>query len=217
MATSETKALAIVASSLRRKTRPYDLVTVAEAVQHLVKIHGQARVANLAGVSQEMLRKFLSVLDLPIQVRKLVRARKLDHVTPLSLIARLHSPEKQKVLARLLLAQALTKDEVQDVVQIANRNRGQSIETSIARVVGSRPKKDRVYVIVAPVKKTALKTAAAVGRELRKHGAQQVHQTEKFWIVISDEKGYAALGDLARSRKVSLGDLPSALIREARP
>lgn len=77
----EISALQIVFANIRRKKRKENLVNIAKAFEYLVKNYGSLKaVAEKVGISAEMIRQFLSVLKLPVEVQELFSKREIDSV-----------------------------------------------------------------------------------------------------------------------------------------
>jgi len=205
----EIQALAIVAASLRRKARPYDLLTISRAVNLLIGRYGLQEAAKRADVSPGMLRQFAVLTSLPPDVQDLLASRELDHVSAASFLARLKRDTDKSILARLLVTKNLTREEIQDIVQYANRNESKTLEECVAEVLSSRATKKRIYLIVMSAPSEGLGQSAAA--DLRRLGARQVHVQGSHVIIITDEAGKRELARAAKSADVPLSSLASEL------
>jgi hypothetical protein len=106
----EIRAKQIIFANTKRKKRKEDLVTIARAFDWLVSDRGsRAKVAGEFGLSTEMIRQFLTVLNLPPEVQKLFQDRTLDSVDLAKEIAALGDRDKQIQLAQRI-GDAETKD-----------------------------------------------------------------------------------------------------------
>jgi len=114
---NEEKALATVLSNTRRKKRPDDLVTIAEAMKYLEGLYGsQKAVARKADLSAEMIRQFLTVLELPRSVRALFKNRQIDSVDIAKELAALGDKMKQESTVNTI-ANSKSKD-VRDIKRL---------------------------------------------------------------------------------------------------
>ena len=144
-ALDEQTALAIVFANTRRKKRTEDLVTVAEAFDHLLKVYGsQGAVAKKVGLHPEMVREFLKILSLPAKVKELVRTRKIDRLDVAYKISMLPNREERIEAARERAG--LTTDDVRDVNRLIT-SAGMSAEESKKKVLESRLRGLHVFVM----------------------------------------------------------------------
>jgi hypothetical protein len=141
----EQTARAVVFANTRRKKRTNDLVTVAEAFDHLVKVHGsQKAAAKEVNLSPEMVREFLKILSLPPEVKQLVRTRKIDRLDVAYKISMLPKREEQIKAARQ--SADLSTDDVRDVNRLISST-GMSVEESKKKVLESRLRGLHVFVM----------------------------------------------------------------------
>jgi ParB-like chromosome segregation protein Spo0J len=77
----ENKLLALLYSNFQGKQKTVgDWLSLAEASKKLAEHYGsQQKLADLIGVSRELIRSTIKLADLPPEVKKLVRSRKLSH------------------------------------------------------------------------------------------------------------------------------------------
>jgi len=99
----KTTAWYIAFENTGRKKRPKDLVTVAGAMKYLTGIYGSKEVAEKLNISVEMIRQFLTVLDLPRSVKKLFAGRRLDSVDVAKELAALGDERKQESAAQAIV------------------------------------------------------------------------------------------------------------------
>lgn len=141
----EETALAIVFANTRRKKRTADLITVAKSFEYLVKLYGSRKaVARKVGLSTEMIREFLTVLDLPGEVKKLVSSREIDKLDVALEIYMLKDPEKQSAAAKTIAA--LPSKDVRDIRRLAEQA-NLPIEESRRMVLESKPKGLHIFVM----------------------------------------------------------------------
>jgi len=99
----EATAWAIAFENTGKKKRPKDLVTVAGAMKYLTGLYGSKAVAEKLNISVEMIRQFLTVLDLPRSVKKLFVSRRLDSVDVAKELAALGDERKQESAAKAIV------------------------------------------------------------------------------------------------------------------
>ena len=116
----EIKAKQIIFANTKRKKRKEDLLTIARAFDWLVKNRrSREKVGREFGLSTEMIRQFLTVLNLPAEVQRLFGERALDSVDVAKEIAALPDPDEQVELARKI-ADMGTKD-ARDIKRLVKR------------------------------------------------------------------------------------------------
>jgi len=99
----EATAWAVAFENTRRKKRPKDLVTVADAMKYLTELYDIKVVARKLNLSIEMIRQFLTVLDLPRKVKALFASRQIDSVDVAKELASLGDKQRQETAAKAVL------------------------------------------------------------------------------------------------------------------
>jgi hypothetical protein len=144
----EILAKLLLSIGTRKRWRAADPISTARQLEALIKVAPQKEIAKKLGVSQEMIREFLSLLTLPSNVQELVRARKIsiDAGYRLSLIG---NENYQEALAKSIVARTLTTKEVRGIVQsLLKRNRDMSVSEGVELVVKYRPVVDTEDLVV---------------------------------------------------------------------
>ncbi len=140
-----TKDIALVIANSRKKVRPNTLIEIAEALERLVTHYGSMTEAGKrVDLSAEMVREFLTVLKLPLEVRELIAERKIDKIDIVRKIAALEDPAQQNTAAVAL--SSLTSDEVRDVLRLVN-TAGVSIEEAKRIVMEAKPKGFHIFMM----------------------------------------------------------------------
>ena len=104
-------------------------------------------------ISDSQASRFLSVLELPADIKHLVAfGRSSDSIgfTTAVQLARVNDPDDQRVLATAVLEQGLQMDEVRQVIQLRQRS-GRTIEECLQEVLAMRPTVSRHYVFIGAV------------------------------------------------------------------
>lgn len=141
----EESALAIVFANTRRKKRTADLITVAKSFEYLVRLYESRKaVAEKVGLSTEMVREFLTVLELPEEVKKLISSREIDRLDVALEIYMLKDPKKQVTAAKTI--GGLPSKDVRDIRRLAE-HANVPIEESKRMVLESKPKGLHIFVM----------------------------------------------------------------------
>lgn len=104
-------------------------------------------------ISDSQVSRFLSVLELPADIKHLVAfGRSSDSVgfTTAVQLARVNDPDDQRVLVTAVLEQGLQMDEVRQTIQLRQRS-GRTIEECLQGVLAMRPTVYRHYVFIGAV------------------------------------------------------------------
>ena len=142
---NEKTALATVFSNIRRKRRDEDLVTIAEAFDYLIGLYGsQIATSKKIGLSTEMIRQFLSVLKLPLQVQEFFRAREIDSVDVAKELLALRDKSKQ-IVAASALVYSPSKD-VRDIRRVL-KGKDTSIAEAKKMILELKPKGLHIFVV----------------------------------------------------------------------
>lgn len=141
----ENTALAILFANTKRKKRDVDLLTLAKSCEYLVKLYGsQKAVAEKIGLSKEMIRQFLTVLKLPIEVQKLISNKQIDSIDIVKEIAVLKVSQKQIEAAKSFV-DTLSKD-VRDIKRLV-KDANLPIEEAKKTILELKPRGLHVFVI----------------------------------------------------------------------
>lgn len=140
--------LLIIANTKKRK-RQDDIVTIATYIEILYKNIGDLnKVARLVSLSTDMLKKFLSVNKLSVDVKKLFKTRKIDSVTIAHLLSYFSNDEQLYLIAEILKGNMNT-DDMKVIVPLKNSVSDLKINELVERVISSKDKK--IYLILFPL------------------------------------------------------------------
>lgn len=143
----EEGALALVYANTRRKPekRVADLVAVAKAFEYLVDLYGSRKaVADKVDLSTEMVREFLTVLELPEDVRGLVSSRTIDRLDVALEIYMLKDRHKQVAAAKAIAG--LPSKDVRDIRRVTEQA-NLPIEDSKRIVLEAKAKGLHIFVM----------------------------------------------------------------------
>ena len=117
---NETKALGIMFSSTKRKNRINDLITIAQSCEYLINLYGsRKKVADILGISTEMIRQFVLPLKLPKLVQDLISDRKIDSIDVIMHLNSLKNPNQQ-IKAAQMITDVSSKD-VRDIIKLVKK------------------------------------------------------------------------------------------------
>lgn len=140
----EETALAIVFANTRRKKRTENLLVIARAFDFLKKLYGSvSATAGRVGLSEQMIREFLSVLKLPREIRALVQDRLIDSVDTVYKIS--HLPREEQVAAAMAAAD-LSSQDMRDIQRLS-KTRKIRVAAAKKRVLDAKPKGMHLFVI----------------------------------------------------------------------
>lgn len=142
---TEATALATAYSNTKCKKRPDDLVTVAAAIKYLATLYkSQKKVAEKLDLSVEMVRQFLTVLDLPRKVKALFASRQIDSVDVAKELASLGDKKRQETTARAIV-NSPSKD-VRDIKRLIKTNQYRVTKAKKA-VLDAKPKGLNIFLL----------------------------------------------------------------------
>lgn len=141
----EEDALAIIYANTKRKKRKDNLISVAKAFEFLVKLYGSKEiVARKVGLSSEMVREFLLILKLPLEVQKMVYDRKIDSLDILREISAIRDPALQREASYKFL-NTPSKD-VRDIKRLVKQAR-LTLDKAKKTIIDARPKGLNIFII----------------------------------------------------------------------
>lgn len=230
---TEEKALAILASNLKRKKRNVDMLTISECIDYLRELYGSLReVERRAGVSSEMLREFLLVKKLVERLPNLQRRielREIDSVEVVEEIWKVKGIERQKELVENIARLKLATKDVRSVVQYVNASPNLSIENCIRRVLESKAIVEKRFMVVMELKNSTLEGLRKEAEKLSvsvEDLARSILENLKIKDIISYdmrgklialtvlEDGLKVLKEKAKELKIALEDLAETIIND---
>jgi len=181
---NEETALAIVFANTKRKKRPDDLLTVANAFDYLVRLYGSQKVvAEKVGLSTEMVREFLTTLKLPEEIQKLVSDRRIDSIDIIREISSLKEPSKQ-IAATEAFINSLSKD-VRDIKRLV-KDANASIKDAKKVVLEAKPK--GIHIFVMDFDEEMYRTIIKQARVLKIKPAELVKGIVSEWLKQKQKK-----------------------------
>jgi len=174
----EISALQIVFANIRRKKRKENLVNIARAFEYLVKNYGSLKaVAEKVGLSTEMIRQFLSVLKLPVEVQDLFLKREIDSVDAAKELAVLQSKHKQIRMAKKIAG--VTSDDARDIKRIV-KSGSIPIDEAIRSIL--QAKEEGFNVFMLDFDNETYRSIMKAAKALRKDAAELVREIVIEWL-----------------------------------
>lgn len=143
---NEETALAIIFGNTRRKpeNRKEDILTIAHCFEYLVKLYGSRKtVSEKTGLSDEMIRQFLTALKLPKEIQNMIAERKIDSVDAIRNLATLEE------IKQIETAKVYTKSQSKDARDIKRLLNEGKLDVKEAKnlIDKAKPKKFHVFIM----------------------------------------------------------------------
>ena len=187
-------AIVALIANTRRGKRRLSLLEIREKLRTAVELLGSLRaVADVLGLSQEMLRQFTRVEKLSAPVRALVAARKLDSVDLADRLSRLPLQDQLPVTERAISGE-LTPADVRAILGVRRTSPQTPINEIIDRIIASRNIREYVAEFLAPTPApTHARLMTRLSRLLGKQHIRRVEMNENAGRVVLDSQGRSAL------------------------
>jgi len=235
----EIKAFATLVTNLGKKKRTENLLKLAQYCVDLKKLYGSwAKLAEKikisdarSHISSEMLREFGAVMELPEEVKEMVKNNVITSVDIAYRISRLKNSEDQARLAKAVAQQSLSTSDVRAVVEYKTKSPYVTLEDAIERVIKSKTKVVTRHVVIMELQKNtfdklrneakAMKIniddlALSMLRARVKNDQILSFQMRGIDIIMKlSEDGFNAFRKEAQSSKVPLKDIADKVIKEA--
>lgn len=181
----EDTALSVLFANTKRKKRQVDLITIAQSCQYLANLYGsKLAVAERIGLHTEMIRQFMSLLELPEEVKSLVSSRKIDRLDVAYRIAMLRDPAQQIAVAESLANLASSKD-IRDVMRLVRQSHA-SVEESTKRVMDAKPQ--GLHILVMDFDDEEYRAIRQKAKDLKIGPAELAKQIIEEWLYRKDQE-----------------------------
>lgn len=182
----EITALAIVFGNIRRKKRRENLVRVARAFDFLVKLHGSQRaVSEKVGLSSEMIRQFLTVLELCPKVQQMFLKREIDSVDVAKELFVLKDVGKQLDAARAIAG--MSSKEARDTRRLSRENQT-PIEKAKQTVLQAKGK--NVHIFMVDFDRDTHEKILRVAQLSKKAPAELIRKIVIDWLIKKEKKKF---------------------------
>jgi len=160
----EVKAFATLVTNLGKKKRTENLLKLAQYCVDLKKLYGSwAKLAEKikisderSHISPEMLREFGAVMELPVEVKEMVRNNLITSVDIAYRISRLENSEDQIRLAKNVVQRGLSTSDVRAIIEYKIKNPHVRLEDATERVIKSKTKVVTCHVVIMELQKNTI-------------------------------------------------------------
>ncbi len=208
-------ALAAIIGNTKRVRRRLSLLEVAHHIAVAsAGLGGLRRVADRVGLSEQMLRDFLSVNRLTPAVQELVRSRAIDGVDAAARLARL--PEKdQMAIAEAVATERLDgMGDLRAVLSLRKAVPSASTAQLVERVEESRDIREYLAEFItqdaaSDVSAMQARVAEVIGEENIRH----INVADETGVLAMNAKGRKRLQGFARERGLTKREVIDRLVR----
>lgn len=187
--------IARLLGNTRRRNRPNNIVKIAGDIRLLENDLGSLKeISGALGITTQMLRRFLSVEKLDLEVKNMVRRREIDSVAIIDILRRFE-PESQRAIAKEIILGHLDVDNMKVLSALCMAPSNKTIEDLISSVRDSENKK--VYVIKFKISKDS----ESIER-IRKRFQKIVDAENMISFTISKALGTLELTNLGRKKMI---------------
>jgi len=160
------------------KRKKDDWVTIAKDMKRLSDFYkSPSETARKLGVSYELVRSIMKILELPEEVQGLIREGKILYDAAQRL-SRLDDPKKQIDVARAVAG--LTSHQARDIIQYAKKNPDASLSGFRRRVIKPKATREEIHLTVLPIRQETF-------RRLQRFSERQKIPTQRLILNIIEE------------------------------
>ncbi len=149
---SEEKVLAALYLSLKGpKKKREDWISIAKKCKKLAKMYGSYKeVAEKLGVSYQLVRSIMSLLQLPREVQRLVKEGKILYDAAQRINTVKGKKKKQIEVARAIAG--LTSHEQREIIQYAKKYPNSSLANYKKRLAAPAVEHEKIHVAIIPLR-----------------------------------------------------------------
>lgn len=211
---TESEIIARLILSTKRKKRKYSIVEIANDIYLLKELKGGlGKVADIVGISTDMLKQFLSISNLPEEVIALVDERKIDSVAIVFLLSKFPKEDCLQ-LAKIASEGKLTSSELKILLPYRKQHSSKSIIEILEEVRSS--KNIRVSVIQFPknvTKKTKMEISEIFKAIVGSNDFVDIVEDDRLFNIKIKKAGEMHIRKLAAEKKMSLSNLIITLVK----
>ena len=235
----EVKAFATLVTNLGKKKRTENLLKLAQYCVDLKKLYGSwAKLAERIKISEErshispeMLREFGAVMELPEEVKEMVKNNMITSVDIAYRISRLENSEDQLCIAKTVVQQGLSTSDVRAIVEYKTKNPHVALEDATERVIKSKTEVVTRHVVIMELQKNTFDKLREKAKAMKINISNLVlsmlrARVKAEWILSFgirgtdvimklSEDGFKAFKREAQVLKVPLKDVADEVIKEA--
>lgn len=178
---NEEKLLAILYSNFTRKGKQKDdWIFIAQKLNELKSLYGSdEKVAKNLGLSREMVRSTIKLLELPEKIKKLIRSGQLSQDLGWRLLS-INNRKTQIQIATAIIG--LSAHDARDMIRYAKNNPEASIINQISRLKKSRQDIQRINLIITTLSDEEYKELHQIAKKKNKSINELISEIVKNWI-----------------------------------
>ena len=179
---NEEKNLAILYSNFfpGKGKQKNDWIFIAEKLNELKLLYGSdEKVAKNLSLSREMVRSTIKLLDLPDEIKKLIRARQLSQDLGWRLLA-IKNHKTQIQVANSIIG--LGAHDARDMIRYAKNNPGMPIKDQIARLKKSRANASKLNLVITTLTDEEYSGLQKIAKEKGEGTSKLISEIVKSWL-----------------------------------
>lgn len=178
---NEDKLLAILYSNFSGKGKQInDWIYVAEKLEELKDFYkSEKKVAENLGISYEMVRSTLKLLDLPEEIRQLVKEDKLSQDLGWRLLG-IKNKKNQIIVARAIMG--LSAHDARDMIRYARNNPEKSIKKQIKRLEKSKKQIQKLNLVIVTLEEDNYKILKEISKRNNMDPQKMISKIVNNWI-----------------------------------
>lgn len=202
---NENEIFARIILSTKRKKRELSIVQVANDINSIISIYkDKKKVAELLGLSQNMINRFLSVLKLSERAQKYFKEGKIKVVNVAYYLRTFDEKEQVYILEKIIKGE-MSNQDIRALAPLKKNFPELNIRDLIKKLLNS--KNTKIYVIYFQIPN--LKTEKSfilnkISNVIEKSNIISLKVNEYLGILKISEEGYKKIIDFSKNRKVSI-------------
>ena len=178
---NENKLLAIIYSNFSGKGKQTnDWIFLAKKLKELKDLYkSEKKVAKNTGISYEMVRSTIKLLDLPREIQKLVKDDKLSQDLGWRLLG-IKNKKKQIIVAKAI--EGLDAHDGRDMIRYAKNNPEKKIKEQINRLKQSKKQTENVNLIIITLNDDNYKTLNEISKKNKTNPQKMITKIINSWI-----------------------------------
>ena len=178
---NEDETLAILYSNFSgRGNQKNDWIFIAEKLNDLKLVYGSdEKVAKNLGLSREMIRSTIKLLQLPEQVKELIRKGKISQDLGWRLLA-INNAKIQIQIANAIIG--LNAHDARDMIRYAKNNPNKSITSQIDRLKKSKQNSNKLNLVITTLNDQEYQKLKVVAGKRNKSVNDLISEIVKNWI-----------------------------------
>ena len=184
---NEEKILAILYSNFSGKGKQKnDWIFIAQKLNELKSLYGSdEKVAKNLDLSREMVRSTIKLLDLPEEIKKIIRDGKISQDLGWRLLA-IDNQKTQIQVAKTIIG--LSAHDARDMIRYVKNNPDSSVADQIARLKKSRENIRKLNLVITTLSDEEYNKLQQLAKEKSKRINELISEIVKNWIIRRERK-----------------------------